>query len=59
MQLIGFILYASGSQTVVHVPVVVREGLQGGTPAGLPSVFFHKKTAFPAFALLLLTGFCE
>ena len=43
MQLIGFILYASGSQTVVHVPVVVRKGLQGGTPAGLPSVFLHKK----------------
>jgi len=30
---------------------LVREGLQGGTRVGLPSVFPHKKSVFTAFAL--------
>ena len=33
----------SGSQTVVRVPVVVREGLQSGTRIDLLSVFLLKK----------------
>jgi len=37
------LLYSSGSQTVVHVPVVVCEGLQGGAQIDLLSVFLHKK----------------
>ena len=37
------LLYSSGSQTVVRVPLVVREGLQGGTRIDLLSVFLHKK----------------
>jgi len=35
--------YISGSQTVVRVPLVVRQDLQGGTRRGLLSVFLHKK----------------
>ena len=35
--------YSSGSQTVVRVPLVVREGLQGGTRIDLLSVLLHKK----------------
>jgi len=49
----------NGSQTVVRVQLVVHEGLQGGTPVGLPSVFLHKKTVFTVLRLVLLTGFCE
>jgi len=30
--------------------LVIREGLQGGTPVGLPSAFLHKKTVFTVFA---------
>ena len=35
--------YNSGSQTVIRVPLVVREDLQGGTRRDLLSVFLHKK----------------
>ena len=35
--------YGSGSQTVVRVPLVVREDLQGGMRRGLLCVFLHKK----------------
>jgi len=34
--------YGSGSQTVVRVPLVVREDLQGGMRRGLLCVFLHK-----------------
>jgi len=34
---------------VAPVPLVVREGVQGGTPVGLPSAFLHKKTVFTVF----------
>jgi len=33
----------SGSQLVVRIPLVVREGLQGGMLMGLLFVFLHKK----------------
>jgi len=36
--------YGSGYQPVVRVPLVVREGLQGGTRD--PSVLLHKKNTF-------------
>jgi len=37
---------------------VVSEGLQGGTPVGLPTAF-HKKLYAQFVLLLLLTRFCE
>jgi len=41
---------------VVHVPPVVREGLQGGTRIGLLlSVYLHKNIFI---AMFLLIGFC-
>ena len=35
--------YSSGSQTVVRVPLMIREDLQGGTRRDLLSVFLLKK----------------
>jgi len=33
---------SSGSKPVVRVPLVLREGLHGGTRIGLHSAFLHK-----------------
>ena len=48
--------YSSGSQTVVRAPLVVREGLQGGTQIGLLlSVHLHKNIFIAMFAVIKMT----
>jgi len=46
----------SGSRIVVHVPLMVREGLQGGTRLGQLSVFLHRKIY--SQLQILFFGFC-
>jgi len=46
--------YGSGSQTAVRVPLVEREGLQGGVRD--PSVLLHKKHFVFTYRVLLINS---
>jgi len=49
-------LYTIGSQTVVRVPLILHEGIQGGARIST-LLFFFTKNIFTAMFYLLI-GFC-